>query len=116
MLAVESTLRATRLDRRDRWVRARSVQSRFSREAARSPRARSDRGRRQAARCLLREQLLDGRHGAALDSMEEVVRRRGLAPVVSSGLENSKKFENRYLAQEGEPHDGDRENHLIYGA
>jgi hypothetical protein len=37
-----------------------------------------------------------------------------VAPVVSSGLENSKKGKNRYLAQEGEDHDGDRKNHLIY--
>jgi hypothetical protein len=37
-----------------------------------------------------------------------------VAPVVSSGLENSKKGKNRYLAQESEGHDGDRKNHVIY--
>jgi hypothetical protein len=31
----------------------------------------------------------------------------------SSGLKNSKKGENRYLAQEGKGHDGDRENHFV---
>jgi hypothetical protein len=38
-----------------------------------------------------------------------------MAPLVSSRSENSKKGENCYLAQEGEGHDGNRENHVIYG-